>query len=258
MNNNTLLYINSKDRSNGTPSQFNYTLPQGVRDCKAYYIKNVVIPYVQYVTIYKSTTGGNQYFTMGENGGPTFQISLSPGNYSASQLATMIQTAINGVFSNVYSVSYNANTYLFTISNTGAPTFFIDWSNNNVFNVYQSIGFGLGYANLNSGFVNSLISVEPAQLAGPNNYFIKSSSLNIGQPNFFQDQQSNAVLQIPINAVSGGYIIYENQDQLFYPLKGNNNLNVIDIGLYDDYNNVVDMNGINWSMTLCISNRNNI
>jgi len=260
MNNQTILYINSKDFTN-TANLYNgiYNLPLGVQNCSHYYIKNFVCSYTQYTTIYNNYSSQNPYFQINQNGGPTYLISIPPGNYSADQITTLINNQLNAYFGNgVIDLSYNSNNYLFSFNTTVATTFNINFRNNNSLNVFQSIGLVLGFPNVITGLGLSFTSIQSAQLAGPLNYFILSSALVIGDcVSFFQNQQSNCVLQIPINTAPGGYIIYENQISEWVPLR-RKQLQSIDLQIVDDYNNPVNLANLNFSLTIVISNRNNI
>ena len=126
MENITKIYINSKDLSSGTISNFNYHLPQGIGECTAFYVQTVAIPYSEFVTIAQPANGGNATFTLYTGfGGDT--VSLVPGNYTAAQAAILLQTAINTAVGNTdNTVTYNPNTYKFTITQ-GLQNFSLQW-----------------------------------------------------------------------------------------------------------------------------------
>ncbi len=262
MNKQSILYLNSKDFSNG-PNNYtgNYILPIGVQDCTHYYIKNFVCPYTQYTTIYKLQSGATPYFTINQNAGPLYEISIPVGNYSAQQLINIIQPQLDGYFgAGIITLTYSPNTYLFTFENSGPPSFELDFSQtgSNFTSVYQSIGWVLGFPNFKSTLGSEFTSSQSAQLAGPLNYFLLSSALCIGDSvSFFQNQQSTCILQIPINTFPSGYIIYQNPFSDFIPLR-KKQLQNIDLQLVDDYGNLVNLTNLNFSLTIVVSNRNNI
>lgn len=261
MNNQSVLYINSKDRSNGVVNNFNYNLPVGINDAYSYYVKNVVIPFSAYVSVYpQNDTQSYVVFIMQTSTGESHNVSLPPpGNYTANQLAAAIQSDYNSTFtSNQITVTYNSNTNKFTFAYASgtATQIKIYYSSNN--NEGQEIMRTLGFPTVgSSALAGSLTSTYAANLTGPLNYFLQSSCFTVGDcVSFFQNTQSSTILQIPVVVNPGGIIYYENPINDFIPLR-KKNLNNIDLSLVDDYGNPVLLNGLDYSITIVISNRNN-
>lgn len=255
MNNKSVLYINSKDRDSGTTSNFTYNI-YNVGDCYSYYIKNVTIPFSEFVTVYKAKDDPNDPYFLA-NGQPIY---VPAGNYPANVLATLIQTQLNSVLLPLtFNVTYDLYQYLFRIEETSGPTAFtLNFTNQNNKADYQTIGSILGFDNTVYGPATGISSVRTARLSGPQNYFLQSSALNIGScVSFFGKQQSNTILQIPINSQTGSYIVYENAQLDWYPLR-RKDIQHLDFRLVDDFGYEVDLNGLEYTITVVISNRNNI
>jgi hypothetical protein len=122
-----VISIDSQYRSDKTtiPTEFTFDLSEPLKDVVSLSLYSVQIPYTWY-TIAKSY-GSNFFYIKGNspginNGNHDIQVSISPGNYSPSELITAINNSIISNYS-VYTdasfastkISYNANTSLSTI-----------------------------------------------------------------------------------------------------------------------------------------------
>lgn len=258
----TTLFINSKDANSGSATNFTYNLPQGIGNIVSYYVKNVTIPFSQYVSIYRGvyfgneTIGTNSYFQLVDTSG-TWNVILTPGNYNASQLATLLQNALNmatAIAGNPYTVAYNSSTYKYTISSSGGA-FTLNWQiNNNAPGQYAAYSFG--FPNVQSTGAALYLSPNVANLNGSSlNYYIRSSTLTLGNSySYFQDIKDTVVIQVPINVPPGSYILYKNDNPDFINLS-DATVRTIDIQLVDEYGNIVNLNGLNWNVTLVFKNK---
>lgn len=253
MSNLTTIYINSKDRSTGTSTQFNYLLPLGVNDASSFYIKNVSIPSSSYVSIYPSSDGAPILFVLSDPSG-LHNVSVTAGNYSASALATLLQSALNVAVGSVdYTVSYDINTYRYTISNNSSSNFTLFWDQVNQRNG-QKVFLTYGFAGRLDG-ASSYTSTQVASASGTSyNYYIKSQAFTLDKSySYFQDKKDSVILSVPINVGPSGLIQYN--DNLGRPIQLiKSNINSLDIALYDDYNNLVDLNGLEWTLTVVLVN----
>jgi len=122
-----VISIDSQYRSDKTtiPTEFTFDLSEPLKDVVSLSLYSVQIPYTWY-TIAKSY-GSNFFYIKGNspginNGNHDIQVSISPGNYSPSELITAINNSIISNYS-IYrdasfaetKISYNANTSLSTI-----------------------------------------------------------------------------------------------------------------------------------------------
>jgi hypothetical protein len=259
----TTIYINSKDRETGSISNFRYTLTNGINNCKGYYIKYATIPFSQYVSLYKPKTGNTINLNFSDAGGSYILHLGPPGNYTANQLATLLQSALNAASSyQVYSVSYNVNTYQFTISVPtviGASGFTIDFSSANT-SPGQNPSYSFGFQPVSSSSTGStpyvLVSTQAANLNGPSlNYYIRSSSFTSdGSYSYFENQKDVVICQIPINVAPSGVLTFEDEIGEFIPLR-NINMSYISVELIDDYGNNIDTNGLDWELTYVVKNK---
>lgn len=132
--------LNSNDRTSGTTNfdcGFSINYPYYQDDASQYEVSilNMAFPFSAYPI--------NQYNNkvyISENGGATITVTLDTKAYTwvtlSNELATKL-TAASGV-GNVYSVGYNSNTYLYTVTAGGAALAFafVDGVNN----TYSELG----------------------------------------------------------------------------------------------------------------------
>jgi len=252
----TTIYINSKDLSTGSPTRFVYQLINGINECDGFYIKNIIIPFSSYVSIYPPYDTTSVNFQLVDIEG-VHVVTLIPGNYTAFQIATDLQNALNTASGTTfYQVLYNANTYSYTITRTDSTDFDINWQNSTTSQLPgQSIYYTFGFSNNLFG-ASVYNSTQVATASGTStSYLIRSRALAIdGCYSYFQRQIDNVICEVPLNASPGGLILYEDENPAWIALR-NININQIDLELMDQYGNDILLNGLNWTATICIRNK---
>lgn len=121
--------VNSRDRNLGQfidSNEFRWALRRPLKDIVSIELVNGSVP----ADLLNINTGWNT-FTFGEvnaGGGPatTWLVTLIPGQYTASELATQLQTQLNGLAGrlNTYTVTYTATTRKYTITASAFVTEF--------------------------------------------------------------------------------------------------------------------------------------
>jgi len=248
------LYVNSKDRTNvsDSPTNFKYDLNIGTLDNYNFIVKSACIPLSNYVSVYPPKDGtGFQTFVLNDIG--LHVVSVQNGNYTAQQLAQLIQTQMNAVTgSGPYAVTYSVATNKFTITTAGNP-FQIGFVGNNYAYPYQSIASVLGWrdASYNPINVNITSATEApfeANLSGPLNYYIKSNALGVGINGFFQKIQDKVICAIPNNGAPFGILAYLNPNNTPQPIYASN-ISQLDFRLVDEYDNDVILT-MDWQVTI--------
>lgn len=248
------LYINSKDRSiiSQPSTNFTYSLfPIGVFNINSFFVKSAAIPLSNYVTVYPSATGGDQTFEI-YNFLNTYTVPVPAGNYTAQQLATTIQNAINALTApTVFAVIYNTNTNKYEITTT--LTSDLNFAVNNARYPYQSLGAVMGFRDaqhnpINELNVNAVLAPFEASLSGPLNYYIKSNALTVMTNSFFQGKKSSVIAGIPNNGAPFTALTYLNPAIIFEPLF-NVKISQLDFQLVDEYGNEPVL-ADDWSVTI--------
>lgn len=257
MKSNTVtLYINSKDRANINNPSTNFTyniFPLGVYNATSFFVKSASIPLSNYVTVYPPISGTNQTFEI-TNFLNTYTIPVPAGNYTAQQLATTIQNAINALVSpTVFGVLYNTNTNTFEITTTLSSD--INFTVNNAAYPYQSLGSVMGFRDINhnpidTGSISAITSPFEASLSGPLCYYIKSNTLSVSTNSFFQKNKSNVICSIPNNQGPFSVLAFLNPAPIYEPLF-NVSISQLDFQLVDEYGNEIILND-DWVITISI------
>jgi hypothetical protein len=182
-----------------------------------------------------------------ENGGSTVCVAnISVGFYASGALyAAAVQTAMNSAtnVTNTYAVSFNANTYVLTITANSTNTFVLVTPGSTA--LYQ-MGF-TGQSNLAAA--NSLTGSSTVNIAGTNIvYFQFSFATNT-------ILSSASITNIPhmllLNVPYGSTCFFENHSPAPFLIPGSNNMNSIRVQLFDQNGNPFTMNaGSSWAAQL--------
>ena len=164
----------------------------------------------------------------------TYNIDI--GNPDAISLKSELNSNLNDI-----SVSYNnsKNQYTFTSN--------YDFSINSN---STCLGF-LGLSNTTHNSVNkSLSSDNVVNLSGTKSIYILTNLLNHNIDSR-TGQRSKVLAKIPVQTSSNGILKYNNKNN-FKSLIDNRHINHIEISLENDNREIIDFNGIHYSLTLQI------
>ena len=227
------IHLNSKNADrfiNGTSDiEFDLPLIEAPLQHTIYFsIQHLVIPYSFY------NIDSNNNFLNYIVGGTTYNIYIETGNYNPYQLINVLQNIMQG-----FTITYDSIKNKFTFSNN-----------------YYEFGF------LNSstclrliGFENSIFSVNKT-LTSINSINLQShhcvcvqSNLLTGSINSANKYESNIICSVPVDKPPFSMITYVNHNNLKYNLF-NNVISTMRLKLTDQNNNLIDLNGCNWSCTV--------
>ena len=246
----TLIEINSKDRYNGTSANFNYNFKQiGRENVTSIRVNKTTIPYSYYNT-------REQTFTVTIDEEPPVLINFPAGSYTPLTLSNQLLALINPTVSQPVTITFNQNTNKFTVSVANPHTISINFSNvlsqpttsgNSLIN--YNIGHQMGFINLILPTTQSHTSDIVVNLNATVNIYISSNSLTSYMQSYFNTNKSNIIQAVPIQVNSFNYIVWENQQDTTFAFD-NGTINQFDLKLLDDYGNILDLNGNNWTMEL--------
>ena len=240
MKNNIL--FNSVNRAYGTSSSFQiqYSLRQFYK-CNSFYISSVTIPSSYYVINTINNFGFIIY------GGGEYQITITPGNYTPSELVSTIQTQLTAISTDL-SISYNTNTGLFSFS-TSSAAFGLDATEIN--NLLSTL---MGFLQqVYPSDTTTKTSTYVANLSGPKYVQIVSNTLSYKssfEPSSTNTNIKNVILRIPVKVNSFDMIVYENYNESNVIPFDKEFPNVIDISLIDEKGDAINLNGCEWSFNL--------
>lgn len=230
------IHFDSENRSSGTVSNYSITLNDRIDSVISVDITSIEIPFSYYCI--NST---NNTINFEDNVPNSYTASVTAGNYSATEYATALETAMNAVFAG-FTITYNDNTNKFT------------WANASQFKILSSSSMGdnIGITT-DSSLATSVTSDSSINLTGGNYLFIRSKALSVGRPRTFVNEKEKNVLyktQVNVNPWDVITILPKSDGELHYS-KGVD-LSTIDFQLVDKDFNEIDLNGKNWSISLLV------
>ena len=249
--NSKLFYINSRNRIEGTDSNFSYQF-QMPADIKFDHVcvMQMYIPKSYYLITAIET------FTLTE-GVNSIQITLPVGNYTRRSFASSLQLILNTLSPHhyVYTITYPTSSlvgdngkYTYSVTgNAGVQPIFTFVASNDV---WDHMGFAS--ASINTFVASTLTSTQVINLQKENTIFLHSDIANNGSDNILQEVFST-------QASDYSSIVFQqyNIDGYSKKIVGNLN-NVYRFYLTDESANQIDLNGQNFNLTLLLYKKNNI
>jgi hypothetical protein len=239
--NSQLYYVNSRNRINGTDSNFSFKIDiDQTINYDRVAIVDASIPKSYYLI-----QDGRNTFTLQE-GINTITITLTPGNYSRLSLKTSLQTKLNESSTFDYIVSYSSSPsyddgkFIFTVSNNSGtqPQFiFSDY-------LYEQLGFNRN--STNTFTANVLSSTNVINLQPETTLMIRSDICQNRNENILQNISSSGNSDF-------SYIVYQNFNLDIYSKTMNSNTsNTYNFILTDEDGNEINLNGLNMIFTLLV------
>lgn len=199
-------------------------------------MKHCVIPY----SFYNVNKTNKQLFirlynTQGFSQSLSFAI--SEGNHTISSLLTELQLLLGTSFTITYNsitnkLSFTHSTYEFVLLSSSSCLEIIGFLSN--FDIY-SINKTLDST--------TCVNLQPVQC------ICISSNIHTNSINTSNSNNGHTLASIPINQPPFSMITFINNSNFRVNLN-TNNLNMINIKMLDQQNNVIDLHGLHWTMTL--------
>jgi hypothetical protein len=183
--------------------------------------------------------------------GPTITetpILISNGNYNAN---TLISELVSKLFASglTMTITINKINGILKFSSNGFLNYYFT-SNSTMLEIL--------------GTTSSIIATStnytcpyPLNLLGVKKLLIKSTKLSVHSVSTVDYASSNILLTIPSDVSPFSMISYNSQSDANKNLLNIRSINEIDINIYDENNNYIDFNNLDWTMTLVISSEIN-
>jgi len=201
-------------------------------------VLNAQIP----VSFYVITSSNNKLVL---ETGVTTTITITNGNYSANTLIIELQTKFLTAGITFTSIQFNKVNGIISFVSNGFTNYYFT-SDSTLLNVL--------------GTTSSIISVStvytcpyPLNLLGVQKLSIKSERLAIHSVSSIDFSFSNTLVTIPCDVPPYSLISYTSQSEQNKNLLNIRNINEIDIQIFDENNNFIDFNNLDWTITLTIS-----
>jgi len=183
--------------------------------------------------------------------GPTIStttIYVSYGNYNANTLITELESKISSGGLTM-TVAINKINGILTFSSNGFLSYY--------FTSASTILEILGTTSSTIATSTNYTCPYPLNLLGVKKLLIKSTKLSVHSVSTYDYASSNILLTIPSDVSPFSMISYNSQSDANKNLLNIRSINEIDINIYDENNNYIDFNNLDWTMTLIISSEIN-
>jgi|SRR5579885_75937 len=232
--------IKSSDRTTGNSNQFQIDLLVPIQGVKKVSLAQATIPN----TIYNIQTNVNDRFNFFR--GSSFSYQIPAGAYTINNLLSTIQTGINGLDANSYSLTYNTTTMKVTITGTGA--FSLNWASNA--NASTGCYSVLGWTKADTSSSTSITAPNVPALQNPTNILMIISEL--GTDKYTTTNANKYTFIVPNTVDSGEIIEYFPNDENYQVIAFGTPMNFtkFTVSLFDDTNSLINLNGSEWNMSL--------
>lgn len=236
------IYLNSRytqSKPNGDTGDCIFQIPT-LEMPDGYYVfmslQQAVIPYSFY-----SINPSNNFMHVEDASTNSYTFTVEPGNYNITQMIQAILAEMGGG----WTITYSSITNKITITNTGGVAFTIKSDST----LTHTLGF--------DEFVD-IPSVGPTLVSpyGINLNQIRAINVEIANVpcstiNTAQPLNQNIIATIPVTTAPFGMIFYSN-DNNFRVNMYLSHINKLHVRLLDNLGRLINMNNVNWQMTLQI------
>jgi hypothetical protein len=234
------IFLNSSNAdklNNGSTSDCDFFLPIiEIPDGFHIYLSVVkcLIPYSFYTV---NSTNNTFSYTLYGAGISNYSSTIPSGNYNVNQLFSALIPIIHPFFANS---SYDSTTNKFTFTST-TTEFSLNYSTNSCLSLF---GFNKTTTSTNKTLTSTnCANVNPVKCI---NVVSNLITYNINK-SFINNQ--TILCCIPVNKPPLSLIEYTNQNNFRSNLFVNT-ISIIKLKLVDENNNIIDLNGLHWSITL--------
>ena len=234
-----LLTLNSKDRISGSSSDFLVKINNPPKNISQVCLREVILPN----SIYNINSSNNMlYFEVGSTG--VANLSIPPGFYNTLSLVTKLNERFTAI-GVATTVTYDSTNNKYTFTHPSIFNLYFGYNNTLV----DILGFNT--INYNNSLNGSITSPRVGNLNSVYSLYIIVKEL--GTPNL-NSKNLHYTFKLSLNA-NTNTILYQ-QSKIFYDQRIqltnvlNSNLGDYNVKLVYDDGNAVDLNGLNWELTV--------
>ena len=234
------LFIDSASRTSGIPENFSITLSQPITKVLYSEVVSAEIP----LTYYAVNSTNN---VLVWNSGADHMCTITPGTYGTLDFIAELKSKMNAQQSG-YTITYSSITFKLTFAN--ASSFTLQYTNTSG---TSTIGKVIGMnSTANSSTGTSVTLPNTINLGGTKYILIKSDTLvrpKIIRP-YLNTAYDNTLYKVPVTGEPGDIMVEKNLYTNLLKYGVRQTLRNIDFQLYDDAGNILNLNGMNWSITV--------
>ena len=178
----------------------------------------------------------------------TTTIYVSYGNYNANTLITELQTKLTSGGLTM-TIAINKVNGILTFSSNG----FVNYYFTSASTILEILGTTSSIIATSTNYT----CPYPLNLLGVKKLLIKSTKLSVHSVSTIDYASSNILVTIPSDVSPFSMISYNSQSDTNKNLLNIRSINEIDINIYDENNNYIDFNNLDWTITLTLSSEVN-
>ena len=248
---NKLITLNSKYgiQNNGTyKSNLLFNFKNLLSDEQHILKSEVIVLNAQIPVSFYVINDYNNVLTISGSGILTTTITIDTGNYNANTLISELKSQFltSGVVFSSIKLNKNSGKLVFTAL---------------LFTNYSFSGSMLDVLGTTSSVEsnsNVYRCIYPLNLLGTERLSIKSEKLAVQSVSSLDYSFSNTLITIPVDVSPFSMISYHSQSDVNKNILNVRSINEIDIQIYDEDNNLVNFNNLDWNMTLVITTEINV
>jgi len=203
--------------------------------------KKFSIVNAQFPVSYYLINNSNNQISISIQGASAIVYIFPVGNYNINQFIAQWYISIGSLWVLSYSSITNKITFTYPFS------FSFSYLSNSIMSI---LGFNKPYSFYSS--VNGIIiSPYAINFGGILKLDVKTSSFNVSNMDSYQKGRNNTIASIPVNSVQNGYIMYNNFTN-YNSMFRNSQISDLNIMIQDEFNNFIDFNNCDWSITVQI------
>jgi hypothetical protein len=164
------------------------------------------------------------------------------GNYNIKELINQWYILLGSSWTLSYNSISNKLSFAF-------PSIFTFTNSTN--SIMYLLGFdkNINYTSYITGSGFSLVAPYVINLGGILKLDVKTSSFCLSNIDSYDQGRTNTICSIPVNSAQNGYVLYNNFTN-FNSLFRNSELSSLNIIIHDEFNNFIDFNNCDWSITI--------
>lgn len=235
-----LIIINSRDRTSGTPNEFVFNLSENLEEA-TYQLSSFCMTN----NLYNVVAGENDKLYVAHSVDGSNTLTLTPGNYSGSTLATEIKTQLDTISAVVYTVAYSAITNKFTIT-PDSGNFGFEFSSNTT----ATSRFLLGKDAVDDVLASSQVSDNPIDLKLHDHILIKIQQDNNQHGTSPNGTEFGALIPIQNDMSFTNIIQYKHGSEFGQFFKFGSSISTLNISLFAEDGGLLPNNKSEWSMSI--------
>lgn len=242
-----IYHINSAERLSGTPSNFDYKVEVSNGSLEEY--DSVVLLTTSIPKSYYAIEENKNTFIFENETSLQVSIDFPVGTYNIYDFCEKLKELLDNNSANVYTCQVNIQTAKIIITSSDLGSTFKILPGNFL---YERFGFDKDSTNTSVGGI--IVSTNVVDMSPENDLYIRSNIVSGGI-------NSNEDILIDVQA-SGiapfGRVQFFNTDLQGYTKGLNNKSNIYNFRLTNEFNEEMNLNGINWSMSLLFFKKSTI